>query len=857
MSYTINLRQRNQSTGTLSTTDISSYVSTGFSFVEKLDDSLDIGSLTLWGLEDGTPYDMFDTIEVLDGGTKLFSMRVAGDNIKLISKNPLRYEHTLSLVEHTKILERFVLSGKTFTQPTDGTIRYYLYDTVDYLLKTVPMETTTNFSTTRLAVLPTSGTLYDILTTTESPEFTFKDITLREALNQVFGYIDAIVRLKINSSDELEIDADFVNDIRTLITSENDFTEKTLQQDIELYGTDLESEALNLVNDALIGESVEIYPSDNTFTSARSDDYIFDFTKSKIPTPKPIYNISKLITRVKIEATYDGVSVFNDYQELDLNTFDDDNKNRVVEYNTYKTLEVSDLSTTEQYNPENYYQSNTIYYNFKEKGITHNNTVGIWGTTSAIDLLIRIKGYEFLIDEGHIADTVAFDDPLLNVIYPIIEDELIFQVHYTPIPDSMRLNIDRQDLSDVSYKSTIQANQQSRLVNLENFTNNMQGKINRIGNSELQLSTRESNYSLLPVIGDYTDDIFIATEKETIFYKDYVYCNLGFSKNYNMISKFIGVNSEIRQWEIGEKNTLDRNLVYKEYIEVDVLTSGSGSNSSQIFESDGIESFIDTLRTISTKEPVRGGMWLDDITSSPTTLVSLSSNGGGNSLIFNWKFEDNKSVGSYRETINAQTARNFASYTDEDGTNEDFTLYCFNKLDTGSTTEAQYLAIADAYPKSNITYIDTLLLSNDTRFKIYKDPREVIGGTIHFQMKSKDNSKVGLGRWFALRNRLVSENPPTEVRLYTYSNGYKFGRLNTLELPSGYDTESSYTATISVSYPNYNAQITDARLTSDKDSYCLTDENNKILLWVNQDGSRLDTITFDFLNKASGIKYKY
>jgi len=107
MSYVINLRTRNQSTGALGTTDITANVLNGFSIVEKLDDSLDLGTITVRGLSTSTPYDMFDTIEIKDGSTLLYSMRIGGDNVKLISKNPKKYEHTLSLVEHTEILERF------------------------------------------------------------------------------------------------------------------------------------------------------------------------------------------------------------------------------------------------------------------------------------------------------------------------------------------------------------------------------------------------------------------------------------------------------------------------------------------------------------------------------------------------------------------------------------------------------------------------------------------------------------------------------------------------------------------------------------------------------------------------------
>ena len=262
----------------------------------------------------------------------------------------------------------------------------------------------------------------------------------------------------------------------------------------------------------------------------------------------------------------------------------------------------------------------------------------------------------------------------------------------------------------------------------------MYGKINRIGNSELQLSNRETDISNLYNVGDYTDDTYIITEKEVIFYKDYVYANYGLSRNFNKISSFIGVNSEIRQWEIGEQNTLDRNLMYKEHIEIDIVESGNGSDTSQLMQSDGIEVYMDTLKSSSTKEPVRGGMFTSS-DSPQTVFASLSSNGGGNSLIFDWKFINNVSVDNFVETVASQDANNFAKYTADDGLLTSFTLYMFSELNQGDTTLADYYSTGKDYPKTNLSYISDILVKNDTVFIANKDSREVIGGTIHLQQR--------------------------------------------------------------------------------------------------------------------------
>jgi len=837
-------------TGVITTTNITDNVLTGFSFVEKLDDSLDIGQLVVRGLTSSTPYTMFDTIQCLYNSTEVFSLRVAGDSVSLISKRPKLYEHTLTLIEHTKILELFKISGKTFTQPTDGTIRYYLYDVLEDLRLTTPFETASNLNTTRLFEMPV-GDLKSLLETTTSPEFTFKEITFREALTQVCGYIDGIPRLVRESDGTLRLHLDFTNELQDLISSTDDFISESKTQDIEFYATQIESNALNLVSDTLLEESVEVYPSNNNFVTARSDTFIFDFLKSYIPTPKPIYNISKLETRVNVRvstnsSTGDPIVIYiNGYYDVDIT-------DRLLEFQNYKT-QPTDIANNMLSGV--YAQSNTIYYKYGEKNITHNATVGIFDTDVVIEKLITIRIFEQLEEAGslpigYISTSLVYD--FLDSDNP---DSFMYRTSYVPIPKETRINIDRQDITDVNKNSMIISNQQSRVVNLENFTNNIQGKINRIGNSELSLSNRVSTPLSTSIynISDYTEDIYIITQKEQIFFKDYVDVKYGLSRNYNMISRFIAVNSEIRQWEIGEFNTLNRNLIYKEYVEIDVVDSGDGSNTSQLFQTEGRTAFIETFKPSSLYSPVRlgvatGSSFLDDV------LVSFSSNGGGNSLLFNWKFEDNINAGNYKEEINSQVAINYVPYANSLGISTNLSLYFADELAIPST-DAEYVTRANEFPITDVSLISNTYLKNNTVFELYKDSREVIGGTIHQQIISKRPDGVILGRWLSLRNRLVSENPPTVIRLYVYSNGIKYNRTDTFGIKAGFD--AMVIPTLIINPTSNKITVSSGSLSSSNSSWALTDENDKILLAVNQDGTLLDTITFDFNNKRSGVNYKY
>ena len=135
--------------GTIVRTDVTSSTLIGFSVLENLDESLDFGSLVLSPMTKSDAYGLFDSVEIdIDGVTK-FSQRISSDTVELVSKNPLLYKHTMQLIEHTKILELFTISGYTLTQPLVGTQKT-VYDAIETLRNTYPLEVTSLVSSTRL-----------------------------------------------------------------------------------------------------------------------------------------------------------------------------------------------------------------------------------------------------------------------------------------------------------------------------------------------------------------------------------------------------------------------------------------------------------------------------------------------------------------------------------------------------------------------------------------------------------------------------------------------------------------------------------------------------------------------------------
>ena len=74
-----------------------------------------------------------------------------------------------------------------------------------------------------LFTLPTSGDDYDILTTTESPEFTFNNLTVFEAVSQVLETIDALPRFDVSDDGTLTLGLDYFNQTGTSVPNDTKF----------------------------------------------------------------------------------------------------------------------------------------------------------------------------------------------------------------------------------------------------------------------------------------------------------------------------------------------------------------------------------------------------------------------------------------------------------------------------------------------------------------------------------------------------------------------------------------------------------------------------------------------------------
>jgi hypothetical protein len=886
--------------------EISNQTEVDLSFVKKLDRELDEGFIVISHTDRKDQFPMFSIIDILENNTVLFSGRIASDMVELSSFGSGFYNHNLTLIEHTKLLEKFIVTGKTFTQPVGnvGVPLYTLFDVVDTLRKTSFLEK--NGLEDVFAPFTITQEVEDELDAIIAPEFSFKDVTLRQALDEVANVTNSITRL----TRENEIVFDKFNELLDQIDGVTENYKK--QQDINYYSTNMSSDVINPISQPKdnLRES-EYYPSKNLWTTLRSDFGRFDFESSFIPTPKPIYEISEVKTIVDLsiyeaqivndELTLTGEEFSNLNYELDIT-------NNIVEKAEYDTLFEKPIISGFVAEKT---KRNVIFYEYGKKNIQIGKTYGLFNIATAYRQMLQnasIKDIKSITSENNLQFermdevTVGNSGGLLtektrgglfvvqgssptrryfvvlktrgsiDAFLSFTRWEGLFRVKYTPIPPSVRFEVVRDDITEVDVYSNQTINQKLRIVDLEAFANNMKGRINQLGESQLTLSHKVKNISQSWKIGDFTADKFVVTKKEVIVQRDHYIINYELNKNFNKISQFVGIDQEIRQWEIGESGrSLDRDLNYNEYIEIYADDEGAFSQGDNDTTLENNSLFLSTFNSNAQVKPITlatfssNELLFDD--GSPVTIsVPFYRVSGGDSFGIYFDFQTNAAASDELRTGDEDVIVNLideavrilgfakgipryfnvpVKYTDAIGRLDTFNLSLYNEDDFGVFDFNVETNTGNSLPILDRTLIQNPVISGS--FFIKKDNRERIKMTLQYHLVSKDVNEVIVGNKLSTHNFMSIESA-NQLELRTFTNR-TFTKRDKDKVLNGF--VNKYTSNfLTINETNSFIEVTQD-LTG-VDAWAITDTQGKPFIMVNGNKKRL---VFEFRNKRDGVRY--
>lgn len=643
-----------------------------------------------------------------------------------------------------------------------------------------------------------------------APEFAFTKSTLKECLDQIGGYIHAIPRL---SGRVLYFDELGTNET-TLLPYE--YVSHQENQDIEQYCSTIDTNIDNLINIDNANDGTITEPFNNGYETVRTETTGVRITDDSaiIETEYPIEKI------LKVEVGYlsDGTLVGD-----------------ITPY-IYENAEYQALSGTMGNYP--YSKAYAIYYTQGEK---------------------NLQGLNFKLPNP--ISSVFSDPAIINIIErktnnPNIQNlfnvqefvGLAFRITYFPVINT-RIKQYKSNilLGEFPEEITNIYNQSANKVDSTAYGENLKGAVARLGNVEKVKTYIIPKLADLPQIGMLVDEDYYISSISTENLPDFIKCTVALSKDFNRLNKFIGIKNNLRMYEVSEKQSVERYVIYEDFC---VIGNSLATNDRGLLTDNALALIVNDFNGINAKTPISVvnaiGIDTDDneLTSIALPIVNL---GIGNSLWFGFRYADNYSAGNTSSLGTASTGvdyyrvQNFVPYGDFWGRIEYLKLNMyvnFGDIITNYTTQQD---IGNNLPIFNETIITNSLISTSTSpIILKKDSRENINFSYQLHFISNRNNFI-IGSGLALNNGLVSEGT-NYAKLYVLPNKLnKF--VKTVDLTGATLIKSYENDTTSIVQTGQNIAFTDEISTVDGLSWAVVNsENNQLLFGQNIVIKENDTI---------------
>ena len=567
-----------------------------------------------------------------------------------------------------------------------------------------------------------------------SPEFRFSNqMTLWEALSEIGGYTHAIPRLK---NGVLYFDK--LGDINQSSLNVDNYVLNETSFDIEQYTSGLVANVDNLINYDADGSIVEPRYNYQTLRSEETSAYIEE-DQLFIRTQYPIGKIIKVECGVLPDETYVG----------DITNF------------VYEQSEYVNLSSYEPSYPNS--KAYAIYYTLGEKNIK--------GLTFKKDALFPV--FENYAIQNIIQTKLGKDINWWNNLWNgelLNLQNLMFRVTYQPFISTQLKQI-KPYTEDLIYKSDLAYNQNSSAINSQSFGANMKGAIARLGTPEITRTYLFKNINEIPQIGEFVninDYDYYISNIYLEYYNDFIKAQIGFSKDFNRWSNFVGIKNNIRFYEVYDQQAIDRYVFLEDYcilnkngVHITSANLGVTSNSvdlfAKMFKNEEIDinsrnvGFVEARTYDKNEEFLHGAR------------LPVNSLGIGNTLYFGFEFVDNFSSGNQIITTNGIRAQSQVSYTDAYGEFE-YLMFSMNAGQEDDTSYSTLKNFGDRLPYVGSSIPDNSLINTNRFLIIKKDNAERLKVIYLLHFISEDN-KVIIGDALSSINPLTSTEE-TNIKVY-------------------------------------------------------------------------------------------
>jgi hypothetical protein len=611
----------------------------GFILNERLDEELDSGTIIFYNAIENeyVPMSLVE-VYVKNNQTPDQYFLINSDQVLLTSKDLNIYQHTITLIEPTKLLERIIVDNVSFTQPINVDLtRYTLTDVLNRIKDITPLETSEKHTATRRFSF-NSQLLNEF--NIKAPQFFFSNSNLFQVLAEVFKYRNSIPRIATYTNNLPVVSADDFNKVLSVINTLTGYNEKARSNNVENYVNKIETNIENGITDF-----IERYPANQIYAPLTTENFVMTTNDIIFILPKKIYKIKSL----KVLMYYRDTQAFSgeggqDYNPLKIRDYGRridfrsvDLTSLLFEEQIFNTLPIDDPSVQSQRGSFVFKQGDNKIIGF---GVAYPQFWGQFPTTTFEGVYDDI----FSVNITRGTETHVYNNFLQQ---PFIGSGLLdgnfvgFQVEYYPYVDQ-RAEVYRETPFSNNNDSLI-VNQSGKAIDINRLLTNTQTTLDRMGNGDLVLEKSIKDYDDRFRVGQLTTDNYIVTSVETTIEENFFLSKAILTKNFNRLSQFVGVDREYRQYEIPFNETVKRNLIYSEYIILS--TSITTDTNASYWNSSFITQFRNIFRNVAQPDDQITGFVLTTKDHNNNTignfLVSVAKSYQKNSIIFHGGFNSN------------------------------------------------------------------------------------------------------------------------------------------------------------------------------------------------------------------------
>lgn len=487
----------------------------------------------------------------------------------------------------------------------------------------------------------------------------------------------------------------------------------------------------------------------------------------------------RMFTSSEVRLTADNAIMQTDYPIYEIkkvivkyNNVDYDITDYIVDKFTYSTL----TKTKNIRNSIAYH----IYYDY-------NNT--------------DIKGLQEKIQESAIE---VFKNPaMVNILYnasgeTLNKTELInnwwkskYKIEYMPIISFRTKQYRTDSLNYEDVTTNLVYNQNANIIDVTDLGENLADTLAKIGNPQIVKTYLFNSITDIPKIGtiDKTTQYYIANVDYEIT-PNIVKATATYSKDWNKLYEYIGVDSKKRFAQVDERQALQRDINIDDFVILS-KTSHMDRTGSRVYwddelvedsfitEEQGIPLYMDTFKQknnrslysppkfVSVKSYTKNGEECLSTNSQITFTTDGLSNiilpiqkcAIGNSIGFLFQFKDNYSAGTATYNENNIYYNEDIPYSDYLGRIETLTMAFINEIQN----IGQY-----PLPLNRASYYkeDSVIWNWDNKIRIKKDNREKI--SINYQINALTTDKeLIIGSGLSKRNGMLLEKEYVgEIKAY-------------------------------------------------------------------------------------------